>query len=542
MKRILLLLLFNFSVIAAFGQANGYFKSTHIINSDSTHGELNGTEYINSAGKWRYKEAGTWKYRASTADLAGSGVTNSAAANELMKSDGTNAVASGLFSTTAGSLNFGTGLTGASRTLQSDGSATDVSFNILSKGSGNILLDIGSTTGNIGLNSIDATAAVTVQGKTGLANALIVEQGDGANLFTVSGGLSTLAYPSVLTNTTPSIFRLSHTTSATPATGIGVGMEFETETASGNNEITGSIESVTTNVTPANEYADLAFKTMGEGTIGEVLRLSKLAGPTTRIVTQGKTLDIASTGWNFSGVLIGSAAVKIGIQESATIDRRLHTEEYNTATNTVLYPFRMSRVVQTGNGATGIGVGMEFEVENGSGANVVGSTIESVSTDATSGSEDFDIVFKNMAAGTAAAEKFRITSAGNATLVGTGTGVDWVATSDRRLKYHFKPVDSQLSKISAMSNLVTNYDRKDNGNNETGFVAQDLLKVAPEYVIAPLDTASGYYAVNYSKITPILIKGVDELSDEVTQLRQEVAELKAIVKVFRRITLEASAK
>lgn len=38
------------------------------------------------------------------ADLAGIGITNSAAANELMKSDGTNAVASGLFSTSSGEL------------------------------------------------------------------------------------------------------------------------------------------------------------------------------------------------------------------------------------------------------------------------------------------------------------------------------------------------------------------------------------------------------------------------------------------------------
>lgn len=71
MKRILLLLLFNFSIIAAFGQAygNAYFKSTHIINSDSTHGELNGTEYINADGKFRYKENGTWYYRANTASI-----------------------------------------------------------------------------------------------------------------------------------------------------------------------------------------------------------------------------------------------------------------------------------------------------------------------------------------------------------------------------------------------------------------------------------------------------------------------------------------
>src|SRR5690606_942097 len=84
---------------------------------------------------------------------------------------------------------------------------------------------------------------------------------------------------SATTNAVTYLARLTSTSSGTPANGIGVGIEFEVETAAGNNEIVSSIDAVTTNVTSNNESADLVFNTMGQGSIGEVLRLRKLAGP-----------------------------------------------------------------------------------------------------------------------------------------------------------------------------------------------------------------------------------------------------------------------
>ena len=67
----------------------------------------------------------------------GGGITNGAAANELMKSDGTNAVASGFFSSVLGDLSLGgAATTGSSRTLTATGSAADIAFNITTKGTG----------------------------------------------------------------------------------------------------------------------------------------------------------------------------------------------------------------------------------------------------------------------------------------------------------------------------------------------------------------------------------------------------------------------
>jgi len=96
---------------------------------------------------------------------------------------------------------------------------------------------------------------------------------------------------------------------------------------------------------------------------------------------------------------------------ASTPDRKLHSEVDDATTNAVTQVARFTHT-STGTPATGIGVGIEFEVETAAGNNEVGATIEAISTDVTSTSEDFDLVFKNMAAGSAAAETARILSTG----------------------------------------------------------------------------------------------------------------------------------
>jgi len=126
------------------------------------------------------------------------GITNSAIVNELMKSDGTNAVSSGLFSTTLGNLNLGTGISGASRTIQADGSGADVSLSILGKGLGTISLssngvtytfnnttfNVASSTGSLS-NSSGIFVISSASGNPGKAIKLL--SGDGASSGQPSG-------------------------------------------------------------------------------------------------------------------------------------------------------------------------------------------------------------------------------------------------------------------------------------------------------------------------------------------------------------------
>jgi hypothetical protein len=116
---------------------------------------------------------------------------------------------------------------------------------------------------------------------------------------------------------------------------------------------------------------------------------------------------------------------------ASTPDRRLHSEVDDASNNTVTYPFRVTHTTSGAPGA-GIGVGIELEAETSAGNNEVGMTINAVVTDATAGSEDFDLVVNLMTAGAAASEKLRIAGATSlATLTGSlSRGVPVTKTAD----------------------------------------------------------------------------------------------------------------
>lgn len=114
---------------------------------------------------------------------------------------------------------------------------------------------------------------------------------------------------------------------------------------------------------------------------------------------------------------------------------------------------------------------------------------------------------------------------GDFNAAGVGTATDWVATSDRRLKENIKPVGPQLEKVEAIAALVRNYDRKDNGKNETGFIAQELAEVAPEYVNEGSDSVM--WSVNYSKMVVPLYTAITELKAEIEELKAENQKLKS---------------
>jgi hypothetical protein len=152
----------------------------------------------------------------------GGGITNGAAANELMKSNGTNAVASGAFSTTAGDITLGTSLTGAARTITADGSATDVDINLVPKGSGGQTTLAANSSGAVLILGRAATdthtsANIAVEGtQTNISLGLLAKNAGSINL-SASGGdvraISTNAF--IASNTSGIVMGESSTTGTT---------------------------------------------------------------------------------------------------------------------------------------------------------------------------------------------------------------------------------------------------------------------------------------------------------------------------------------
>jgi hypothetical protein len=90
--------------------------------------------------------------------------------------------------------------------------------------------------------------------------------------------------------------RFCHTTSGSPGNGMGVGLEFEIETSAANNEVGGTLEFVTTDVTAASEDVDLVVKLMAGGSAAaEALRV-KLGTPALHLAGT-KIIGARVTGW-----------------------------------------------------------------------------------------------------------------------------------------------------------------------------------------------------------------------------------------------------
>ena len=107
------------------------------------------------------------------------------------------------------------------------------------------------------------------------------------------------------------------------------------------------------------------------------------------------------------------------------------------------------------------------------------------------------------------------TEIGSITQNGT-TAVLYNITSDQRLKENIQDAADASALIDALQ--VRQFDWKTDGSHQRyGFIAQELVTVAPEAVHQPADPDE-MMAVDYSKLVPMLIKEVQSLRARVAQL------------------------
>jgi hypothetical protein len=121
------------------------------------------------------------------------------------------------------------------------------------------------------------------------------------------------------------------------------------------------------------------------------------------------SLVLQTNGTNTALTIDTSQNVGIGVTSPAVL---VHAQSTTSTTNAVTQVLRIDSQ-SSGTPANGIGVGMQFAAETSAGNTEIGATIEAITTDVTSTSEDFDLSFKTMAAGATAAERMRVTSTGN---------------------------------------------------------------------------------------------------------------------------------
>lgn len=130
---------------------------------------------------------------------------------------------------------------------------------------------------------------------------------------------------------------------------------------------------------------------------------------------------------------------------------------------------------------------------------------------------------------------------------GYASCVQWVSMSDIRLKANLKEIKSAKDKVKSIKGYTyfkrNNLDEDDHSfySKEAGVIAQDVQIVLPEAVYKISN--SEYLGVSYSGVTALLVNAINEMIDdedvqskrietlegEVTALKSELTDLKALV-------------
>ncbi len=115
-----------------------------------------------------------------------------------------------------------------------------------------------------------------------------------------------------------------------------------------------------------------------------------------------------------------------------------------------------------------------------------------------------------------------ITGFRNVTSTGTITAAtDVTVSSDVRLKSNIETIDSALNKVKAMRGVY--FDKND--KRSVGVIAQEMQDVMPEVVVTD-DTEDKHLSVAYGNLVGVLIEAVKELSEEVSELKNNVQTVK----------------
>ena len=114
-------------------------------------------------------------------------------------------------------------------------------------------------------------------------------------------------------------------------------------------------------------------------------------------------------------------------------------------------------------------------------------------------------------------------SGATATFSSDCTAQNFYATSDVNLKCEIKPIEGAVAQCQKLRGVEFKWKHGDDQRDQLGVIAQEVEEVYPT-LVAEID---GFKRVDYSKLVGLLIEAVKELKAETSQLKAEIAELRA---------------
>ncbi len=111
-------------------------------------------------------------------------------------------------------------------------------------------------------------------------------------------------------------------------------------------------------------------------------------------------------------------------------------------------------------------------------------------------------------------------------VVGSSLATSWEVFSDIRFKKDIIPIANILPKLNNITPVSFNWIDKNKGDKrQIGFIAQEIEKEFPELVATD---DNGYKAMDYSKMTSILLGAVKELKSENDSLKARIEKLELL--------------
>jgi hypothetical protein len=113
-------------------------------------------------------------------------------------------------------------------------------------------------------------------------------------------------------------------------------------------------------------------------------------------------------------------------------------------------------------------------------------------------------------------------------VVGTICATSGVCPSDQRLKKDVAPLSGALETIQALQGVTFEWkqdelpDRNFSDEEQVGFIAQQVLEVLPQVVKKGDD---GFYALDYAKLTPVLVEAVKEQQSIIDAQERKIEQL-----------------
>jgi hypothetical protein len=108
-------------------------------------------------------------------------------------------------------------------------------------------------------------------------------------------------------------------------------------------------------------------------------------------------------------------------------------------------------------------------------------------------------------------------SGSSITITGTATVQTLVETSTQELKKNIIPLESTLNTINQLS--PSRFEWKENDEQDIGLIAEQVQEIYPELV--KYDTEGNIIGVKYSKLTVLLLKAIQEMTEKIQILEQK---------------------